>query len=41
MKANPILMQKNMLVSLSAFARRQNISYDAALDFFYHSAFIR
>ena len=35
--ANPILLQKNMLASLSALPNKQGISLDEALDLFYRS----
>ena len=37
MKANPILLQKKYSRVIECFARQQEISLDAALDFFYHS----
>lgn len=37
MNANPILLQKKYSRVVECFARRQGISLDAALDFFYHS----
>ena len=37
MTANPILLQKKYARIIELFARKQNISLDAALDFFYHS----
>ena len=37
MNANPILLQKKYSRVIECFARRQNISLDAALGFFYHS----
>lgn len=37
MNANPILLQKKYSRVIERFARQQNISLDAALDFFYHS----
>lgn len=37
MKANPILLQKKYSRVIECFARRQGISLDAALEFFYHS----
>ena len=37
MTANPILLQKKYSRVIECFARRQGISFDAALDFFYHS----
>ena len=35
--ANPILLQKKYSRVIECFARQQEISLDAALDFFYHS----
>ena len=37
MTANPILLQKKYSRVIECFAKRQSISLDAALDFFYHS----
>ena len=37
MKANPILLQKKYARVIECFARRQGLSLDTALDFFYHS----
>ena len=37
MIANPILLQKKYSRVIACFAKRQGISLDAALDFFYHS----
>lgn len=37
MNANPILLQKKYSRVIECFARKQGISLDAALDFFYHS----
>ncbi|GAA0805056.1 hypothetical protein GCM10008910_41000 [Faecalicatena orotica] len=37
MKANPILLQKKYSRVIECFAKRQGISLDAALDFFYNS----
>ena len=37
MTANPILLQKKYARVIACFARRQGISLDAALHFFYHS----
>lgn len=37
MKANSILLQKKYSRVIECFARRQGISLDTALDFFYHS----
>lgn len=37
MNANPILLQKKYSRVIECFAKRQGISLDAALDFFYHS----
>lgn len=37
MTANPILLQKKYARVVEYFAKQQNISLDAALDFFYHS----
>ena len=37
MTANPILLQKKYSRVIECFARQQEISLDAALDFFYHS----
>lgn len=37
MKANPILLQKKYSRVIECFARRQDISLDAAVDFFYRS----
>lgn len=34
---NPILLQKKYSRVIECFARQQEISLDAALDFFYHS----
>ena len=41
MTANPILLQKKYSRIIENFARRQGISLDAALAFFYHSAVYR
>ena len=35
--ANPILLQKKYSRVIECFAKRQGLSLDAALDFFYHS----
>lgn len=37
MNANPILLQKKYARVVACFAKLQDISLDAALDFFYHS----
>ena len=37
MTANPILLQKKYSRVIACFAKRQGLSLDAALDFFYHS----
>lgn len=37
MKANPILLQKKYSRVIECFAKRQGISLDKALNFFYHS----
>ena len=37
MTANPILLQKKYSRVIECFARQQEISLDAALDFFFHS----
>ena len=37
MTANPILLQKKYSRVIECFARQQEISLDAALNFFYHS----
>mgnify|MGYP001027939247 CR=1 FL=1 len=37
MNANPILLQKKYRRVIACFAKRQDISLDAALGFFYHS----
>lgn len=37
MNANPILLQKKYARVIKLFAERENLSLDAALDFFYHS----
>ncbi len=37
MNANPILLQKKYSRVIACFAKRQDISLDAALGFFYHS----
>lgn len=37
MNANPILLQKKYSRVIERFAKQQDISLDAALDFFYHS----
>ena len=37
MNANPILLQKKYSRVIECFASQQDISLDAALDFFYHS----
>jgi hypothetical protein len=37
MKANPILLQKKYSRVVECFAKKQEISLDEALDFFYHS----
>jgi len=36
-KANPILLQKKYSRVIECFAKRQGISLDMALNFFYHS----
>lgn len=41
MTANPILLQKKYCRVIECFAKQQNISLDAALDFFYHSEVYR
>lgn len=41
MKANPILLQKKYSRVIECFARQQDISLDAALDFFYRSEVCR
>lgn len=41
MNANPILLQKKYCRIVQLFARQQNISLDAALDFFYRSELYR
>ena len=37
MNANPILLQKKYARVIKLFAERENLSLNAALDFFYHS----
>ena len=37
MTANQILLQKKYSRVIECFAKRQGLSLDAALDFFYHS----
>lgn len=37
MNANPVLLQKKYSRIVECFAKRQEISLDAALAFFYHS----
>ena len=37
MNANPILLQKKYARIIEKFAKKQNISLDEALNFFYHS----
>lgn len=37
MTANPILLQKKCSRVIECFAKRQAVSLDAALEFFYHS----
>lgn len=37
MNANPILLQKKYSRVIACFAKRQDISLDVALGFFYHS----
>lgn len=37
MIANPILLQKKYSRVIACFAKQQELSLDAALDFFYHS----
>ena len=37
MTANPILLQKKYSRVIECFAKRQGLSLDAALGFFYHS----
>lgn len=37
MTANPILLQKKYSRIIECFAKKQGLSLDAALDFFYHS----
>ena len=37
MTANPILLQKKYSRVIACFAKRQGISLDVALKFFYHS----
>ena len=37
MNANPILLQKKYSRVIECFAKQQEISLDAALNFFYHS----
>ncbi len=41
MNANPILLQKKYCRIVQLFARQQNLSLDAALDFFYRSELYR
>ena len=41
MTANPILLQKKYSRVIECFAKQQNISLNAALDFFYHSEVYR
>ena len=37
MRANPILLQKKYCRVVECFAKKQGLSLDAALAFFYHS----
>ena len=37
MMANPILLQKKYSRVIECFAKKQGLSLDEALDFFYHS----
>lgn len=37
MNANPILLQKKYARVVSCFAKKADLTLDAALDFFYHS----
>ena len=37
MTANPILLQKKYSRVIECFAKKQELSLDVALDFFYHS----
>lgn len=37
MNANPVLLQKKYARIIEKFAKKQNISLDEALNFFYHS----
>lgn len=37
MNANPVLLQKKYTRVVECFAKEQNLSLDAALDFFYRS----
>lgn len=37
MNANPVLLQKKYARVIACFARKQHLTLDAALDFFYHS----
>lgn len=37
MNANPILLQKKYARVIGRFAEKTGITYDGALDFFYHS----
>ena len=37
MTANPILLQKKYSRVIECFAKRQGLSLDESLDFFYHS----
>ena len=41
MNANPILLQKKYSRVIACFAKKQGISLDAALDFFYKSQVYR
>jgi len=41
MNANPVLLQKKYARVIALFAENQNLSLDAALDFFYRSEVYR
>ena len=38
MTANPILLQKKYARIIERFSKKENLSFDEALKFFYHSA---
>lgn len=41
MRANPVLLQKKYSRVIECFAKKQGISLDKALEFFYHSQVYR